>query len=76
VAFWAVALWAPVDPRNVVGACAAAATTSLAAVACWLARWLGGRGMVFLLDAMLTQRAWYRRRLGVSGPLRAARHAR
>lgn len=64
-----------------------AMTSTLAAVILWSARWLGrvlagavgGSGIAYLIDVMLNQRAWYRRRLRTAtGPLRlpSPRHAR
>lgn len=53
----------------------AAVMTGILAGMLWLARWLGGRAMVYLLDAMLTQRARYQGRHAVcpSADLRAVR---
>jgi hypothetical protein len=64
-----------------------AMTSTLAAVILWSVRWLGrvlagavgGSGIAYLIDVMLNQRAWYRRRLRTAtGPLRlpSPRHAR
>lgn len=57
---------------------AAVAGTPTAALL-WAVRWLRGGGMGYVLDALLNQRDWYRRRLRMTGPLHhrhVARHAR
>lgn len=80
-ALWGAAIWRPAAPVMADDRSAAVAVSVIAGQL-WLGRWLGGLltgGAVgYLLDAVLNQRAWYRRRLGVTGPLRApaARHAR
>lgn len=59
-----------------------AVVASLAAVILWSARWLAGfiagGGMLYVIDMMLIQRASTRRLRAVTGPLRvpSARHAR
>lgn len=81
LALWGIALWAiwhhiprPALSDDQTGAM----TATLAAVILWSAWWLGrvlaaaigGSGIAYLIDVMLNQRAWYRRRLGsASGPL-------
>lgn len=79
--FWGVAvdaIWKPMGAPALGDDRAAAVTLSVAAVLLWAVQWLSGRGMIYLLDAMLTQRAWYRKRLGLTGPLpvQAVRRAR
>ena len=87
VALWAVAisgdlgeLHTPVLSDDRAGAVMA----GIAAVFLWTARWLANfiatGGIVFMIDAMLSQRTWYRRRLGTAtAPQRkvaSPRHAR
>lgn len=60
---------------------AGAVVASVAAVILWTGRWLAGflagGGMIYLIEAMLIQRARSRRLGVVTGPLvRAPRHAR
>ena len=61
-----------------------AAVLSVIAVVLWCFRWLAilvtslltGGAVGYLLDAMLTQRALYRKRLRLSGPLQEAHRGR
>lgn len=83
---WAIAisgdlgeLHTPVLPDDRAGA----AVASVAAVILWTAKWLANfiatGGIVFMVDAMISQRTWYRRRLGTAtAPQRvpSPRHAR
>lgn len=85
-ALWGVAvsgIWHRIPLAALTDDQVGAGTATIAAVILWSARWLATvistGGIVFLIDAMLTQRAWYRRRLGTAtGPLRfpSPRHAR
>lgn len=69
-AAWWAAFAAPLDPRGVTGAFAAAITASVTAVGCWLVAWLRGRAMLYLADAVVTSR---RAALATTAPLRAVR---
>lgn len=66
-------MWKPMAPVVMADDQSAAVMTGVAAVLLWLARWLGGRAMVYLLDLMITQRAQYQGRHAQREPLRLAR---
>lgn len=73
---WGVTLasiWMNVDARALPVIRVTAATSAVGVMLLCSVRWLGGRGMVYLLDAMLTQRARYRGRHAQPAHLRAAR---
>lgn len=84
-ALWVIAvaaIWLPLSDRAYGDIRAAADFTATSAVMLWLFRWLGNKGMLYLIEMLLTQRDWTRRRLPSSGPHQAmrpvppARHAR
>lgn len=69
------AIWVPMRHVALTDDQFFAATAAIAAVILWTGRWLANViatcGIAFVIEAMLSQRAWYRRRLGTAtGPLR------
>jgi hypothetical protein len=65
------AVWLPVDERALPPVHVTAVTSGVALIALASVRWLSGRAMNYLLDAMLTQRA--QTRPPAKAPLRAIR---
>lgn len=71
VTCWGAVAVTPPDSHALAYAIGAAAAATPTAAMLWTARWLGGRGMVYMLDAMLSQRA--RAALAKTQPLRVVR---
>lgn len=71
--FTLASIWAPIDARALPVIRVTASTSAMALMLMCCVRWLGARGMVYLLDVMLIQRARYRGRHAQPVHLRAAR---
>jgi hypothetical protein len=73
VASWGVVIWAPVSTRAMVASLGLAAAGTPTAAVLWSVRWVRRGAMVYLVDAMLTQRARSRSALAKTQPLRVVR---
>lgn len=73
-------IWHSFSPAAMADDRSAAVAASVIAGQIWAVRWvsylLTGGAVGYMIDAMLTQRALYRKRLRLSGPLRKARPER
>lgn len=67
------AVWVSVPMVALADDQSAAVETGIIASVLWVGRWLGGKGMVFLLDAMLTQRERHQGRHAPTERLRVLR---